>query len=113
MFLHIVLSLLTQFYGVTEINSEIADATVVGINTFAYGRSKLDQDEFIQVRINSVLGEFNLPDNTKGLLPGGKINVTNLGISEKNYKASKWFYNVSPFYKIKTLELIDSSNNTL
>ena len=51
---------LTQFYGVTEINSEIADATVVGINTFAYGRSKLDQDEFIQVRINSVLGEFNL-----------------------------------------------------
>jgi len=103
---------LTQFYGVTEINSEIADATVVGINTFAYGRSKLDQDEFIQVRINSVLGEFNLPDNTKGLLPGGKINVTNLGISEKNYKASKWFYNVSPIYKIKTLELIDSSNNT-
>ena len=103
---------LTQFYGVTEINSEIADATVVGINTFAYGRSKLNQNEFIQVRINSVLGEFNLPDNTKGLLQGGKINVTNLGISEKNYKTSKWIYNIAPIYKIKSLELIDFANYT-
>jgi hypothetical protein len=103
---------LTQFYGVTEINSEIADATVVGINTFAYGRSKLDQDEIIQVRINSVLGEFNFPDNTKGLLQGGKINVTNLGISEKNYKTSKWIYNIAPIYKIKSLELIDFANYT-
>ena len=103
---------LTQFYGVTEINSEIADATVVGINTFAYGRSKLNQDEFIQVRISSVLGELTLPDNTKGLLPNGKINVTNFGISEKNYKTSKWIYNVSPIYKIKTLELVDFANYT-
>ena len=103
---------LTQFYGVTEINSEIADTTVVGINTFAYGRSKLNQDELIQVRINSVLGELILPDNTKGLLPGGKINVTNLGISEKSYKTSKWIYNVSPIYKIKSLELIDFANFT-
>ena len=63
----------------------------------------MDQDEFIQVRINSVLGEFNLPDNTKSLLSGGKINVTNLGISEKNYKTSKWIYNISPIYKINLL----------
>ena len=103
---------LTQFYGVTEINSEIADTSVVGINTFAYGRSKLDQDELIQVRINSVLGEFNLPDNTKSLLSGGKINVTNLGISEKSYKTSKWIYNVSPIYKVINLELIDFANYT-
>ena len=103
---------LTQFYGVTDIDAEVADATVVGVNTFAYGRSKLDQDEVIEVRVNSVLNSINVPVNTKGLLKGGKVNVTNLGISEKNIKTSKWFYNISPTYKIKNLELTDSSNNT-
>ena len=103
---------LTQFYGVTDIDADIADATVVGVNTFAYGRSKLDQDEIIQVRVNSVLSSLAIPSNTNNLLTGGKINVTNLGISEKNLKTNKWFYNVPSSYKVKSLELIDSSNNT-
>ena len=103
---------LTQFYGVTDIDLDIADATVVGVNTFAYGRSKLDQDEIIEVRINSVLSSLNVPSNTKSILKDGKVNVTNLGISEKNVKTNKWFYNVSPTYKVKSIELIDSSNST-
>ena len=103
---------LTQFYGVTDIDDEIADATSIGINTFAYGRSKLDQDEVIEVRVNSVLSSLNIPSNTNNLLKGGKVNVTNLGISENNLRTSKWFYNVSPTYKVKNLELIDSSNST-
>ena len=103
---------LTQFYGVTDIDAEVSDATVVGVNTFAYGRSKLDQDEIIEVRINSVLNTINVPVNTNSLLKGGKVNVTNLGISEKNVKTNKWFYNISPTYKVKSLELTDSSNNT-
>ena len=103
---------LTQFYGVTDIDAEIADATVVGVNTFAYGRSTLDQDEVIEVRVNSVLNSFTIPSDTNNLLKGGKVNVTNLGISENNIKTSKWFYNVSPTYKVKSIELVDSSNNT-
>ena len=103
---------MTQFYGVTDIDDEIADATVVGVNTFSYGRSKLDQDEIIEVRISSVLNSFNIPSNTNNLLKGGKVNVTNLGISENNFRTNKWFYNVSPTYKVKKLELIDSSNGT-
>ena len=85
---------LTQFYGVTDIDAEVADATVVGVNTFAYGRSTLDQDEVIEVRVNSVLNSFIIPSDTNNLLKGGKVNVTNLGISENNIKTSKWFYNV-------------------
>ena len=103
---------LTQFYGVSDIDDEIVDATIVGVNTFSYGRSKLDQDEIIEVRVNSVLGSLNVPANTNNLLKGGKVNVTNLGISENTYKTNKWFYNVSPTYNVKSLELIDSSNNT-
>ena len=103
---------LTQFYGVTDIDAEVADATVVGVNTFAYGRSTIDQDEVIEVRVNSVLNSFNIPSDTNNLLKGGKVNVTNLGISEKNIKTSKWFYNISPTYKVKSIELVDSSNNT-
>ena len=101
-----------QFYGVSNLDFDIPDGTTVGINTFAYGRSNLDQDEIIRVRIDSVLGNVNLPSNTSSMLNGGIINVSNLGISENNLKTNKWFYNISPIYKVNKIELVDSSNNT-
>ena len=103
---------LTQFFGVTNVTKTIPDATTVGVNTFAYGRSKLDQDDIIKVRVNSVLGSINLPPNTSDLLKGGKINVTTLGFSDDNKKTKNWFYNIAPIYKVNKLELIDSSDNT-
>ena len=103
---------LTQFFGVTNVTKTIPDATTVGVNTFAYGRSKLDQDDIIKVRVNSVLGSINLPPNTGDLLKDGKLNVTTLGFSDDNQKTKNWFYNISPIYKVNKLELIDSSDNT-
>ena len=58
---------LTQFFGVTNLTKNIADTTTVGINTFAYGRSKLNQDEIIKVRVSSVYNSFELPENTVSL----------------------------------------------
>ena len=59
---------LTQFFGVgvgnTGVLVDIDDATTIGINTFAYGQSNLDQDETVTVRINSVLSDFNFSDKT-------------------------------------------------
>ncbi len=103
---------LTQFFGVSNLTNTILDASTVGVNTFAYGRSSLNQDETIKVRVNSVLQSIKVPSNTSDLLKGGKINVTTLGVSEKNIKTSNWFYNLAPIYKVNKLELLDSSNNT-
>ena len=103
---------LTQFFDVTNLTGTILNASTVGVNTFSYGRSTLNQDEIIKVRINSVLKTIELPTNTSDLLKGGKINISTLGISENNKKTNKWFYNVAPLYKIKELILLDSSTKT-
>ena len=103
---------LTQFFGVSNVTGTISDAETVGVNTFAYGRSKLDQNEIIKVRVNSVLGSINLPSNTSDLLKGGIINISSLGVSENNKKSNKWFYNISPIYNINSINLIDASDKT-
>ena len=103
---------LTQFFGVTGISTIILDSTTVGVNTFTYGRSKLDQSEIIKVRVNSVLNSLNAPEDTKGLLKEGIVNIQTLGCTDNTFKANKWIYNVSSVYKVAKVELIDSSDNT-
>jgi len=103
---------LTQFFDVTNLTGTILNASTVGVNTFAYGRSLLNQDEIISVRINSVLKNVELPTNTSDLLKGGTVNISTLGIAENNKNTNKWFYNIAPLYEIKKLELRDSSTNT-
>ena len=103
---------LTQFFGVTGISTIILDSTTVGVNTFTYGRSKLDQSEIIKVRVNSVLNSLNAPEDTKGLLKEGIVNIQTLGCTDNTFKANKWIYNVSSVYKVAKVELIDASDNT-
>ena len=103
---------LTQFFGVTNLTKNIADTTTVGINTFAYGRSKLDQDEIIKVRVSSVYNSFELPENTVSLKKGGTANVTTYGFAEDNFKTNQWEYNVSPCYSVEKVVLLDSSDYT-
>ena len=103
---------LTQFFDVTNLNGDIADASTIGINTFSYGRSKLNQDDIIKVRISSVYNSAKLPKNTSSFVKGTTANVTTYGISENNLKTNKWEYNVSARYRVESLELIDSSDFT-
>ena len=108
---------LTQFFGVTGIadtgiTADIKDATTIGINTFSYGQSFLDTDETVQVRINSVLDKFKFSDKTYYYSAGDKVKLKTLGISDTGYKAKNWFYNISPTYQVKSIELIDSSDYT-
>lgn len=102
---------LTQFFGVSNVGKTITDASIVGVNTFAYATS-FNQDELIKVRINSVVNSVNIPSNTKGFKKGQTINVTSLGVSENNKKTNNWIYNLAPIYKINKIELIDSANFT-
>ena len=66
----------------------------------------------IKVRINSVINSIDNPSNSKGLKKGETINISSLGISENNKKTNNWIYNLAPIYKVKSIDLIDSSNFT-
>ena len=101
----------TQFFGITDLDNNISDTAVVGINTFAYGHSAVD-GSLIEVRINSVLNSIEIPEVSDELERGTTANITNYGFTEVNPKTRNWFYNVSPVYKVSSIELIDASDNT-
>ena len=103
---------LTQFFGVDEISGTLPNASIVGINTFAFGSSFSDQSETILVRINSVLNDFTYPDNTYSYSPGDTAKIKTLGIGDTSFKAKNWFYNIAPIYKISSLVLEDASDKS-
>ena len=103
---------LTQFFGITNLTKNISDTATVGINTFAYGRSKVNSDEIIKVRISSVYNSVEIPEDIISFKTGTTANVTSYGINEDNFKTTKWGYNVSPLYSVEKVELIDVSDFT-
>ena len=103
---------LTQFYGCSDINETISDKSSIGINTYAYGRSFTDENQIIKVRINSVLQDVKYGDNTSYYGLNDIAQLKTLGISDSSFKFKNWFYNISPIYKIKSIELIDSLDFT-
>ena len=104
-------SSINQFYGVSNVSGTILDGTTVGINTFAYGTSGID-DSIVKVRITSVLEKPNYPHNTFGHSINETGKIKTLGFSGTDSKFKNWIYNVAPIYKIKSFDLIDVSNFT-
>jgi len=100
---------LNQFFDCTNVNGTIADKAVVGINTFAYASFN---DETIEVRINSVINNISYPNNTVYYRKGDTARIKTLGVFDNTFKANNWFYNVSPIYKVDSIVLVDSSDNT-
>ena len=103
---------LNQFYGCENITSNLNDATSIGINTYAYGYSFSDQENEIQVRINSVLSDFEYPTDSYGYEAGDTSLIETLGVKRDTFKFNPWFYNVAPSYQTESLSLVDSSDKT-
>ena len=103
---------LTQFYGCTNVVGIISDKTSIGINTFAWGRSFKDQTKKIKVRINSVLSNIEYPNNTTYYGKNDTARIKTLGIGDTSFKGKNWFYNISPIYSVKNIELIDNLDKT-
>ena len=102
---------LTQFYDCSNITLTIADKSNIGINTYAYGASFLDQDEEIKVRVNHVLSNLSI-DDTRYLAQEDELKIKTLGSNATDAISKNWLYNVSSVYEVKSLELIDSSDLT-
>jgi len=103
---------LTQFFGLTGIGKTILSGSTIGINTFAYGKSVVDSDETIEVRITSVINSLDY-ENTNCLFEkGDTVKIKTLGIGDTGFKTKEWFYNVSPVYQVDSITLKDSSDWT-
>ena len=103
---------LTQFFGVEEITGTLPNASIVGINTFAFGSSFSDQDETILVRINSVLKDLEYENNTHYYAAGDTAKIKTLGIGATTFKPKNWFYNIAPIYKVSSFTLADASDQS-
>ena len=103
---------LTQFYGCTNLSGVILDGTDVGINTYAYGYSSLDQNKVIKIKINSVINSLDFDSDAYGYESGDKIKINTLGIGATGFKYNNWFYNGCPVYIVNSFELVDASDQT-
>ena len=103
---------LTQFFNCSNVNGIIEDASNIGINTYVYGSSFVDSTKTIKVRINSVLEDFDYPDDTLNYSKDDTAKIKTLGVGSKSFKGKDWFYNISPIYKVKEVTLIDSADYT-
>ena len=102
-----------QFLGIntTGISDTISDNTFIDQNTFAYAAD----DEFedgVRLKIRSVLKDIQIPTNTYYQKKGSKIKIKSLGKIGSNFKENNWLFNTGQSYVVKSLEIVDSVNNT-
>ena len=95
---------ITQFFGCTNINGTISNATDVGINTYAYGTDSSDSTKTVKVRIGSLLEKLEWSKDTQRYGKGDIAKIKTLGIKDKTYKGKDWFYNIASSYKINKVE---------
>ena len=103
---------LTQFFGLSGIGKTIQSGETIGINTFAYGKSVIDQDETIEVRITSVIDSLNYEDSNCLFEKDDTIKIKTLGIGDTGFKVKEWFYNVAAVYEVDSITLKDVSDWT-
>ena len=66
----------------------------------------------IRVKIRGVLNNFVIPPDVNNQKIGSKIKIKNLGNIGSNVKENNWLFNTAQSYIVKSLEIIDSVNNT-
>ena len=103
---------LTQFFGLSGIGRTILSGQTIGINTFSYGKSVLDQDETIKVRITSVIDSVEYEDDSSLFDTGDIIKIKTLGIGDTGFKFKEWFYNIAAVYQVDSISLKDASDST-
>ena len=104
---------INQFLGIntTGITATISDNTAIDQNTFAFASDGID-DNGIQVKIRGVLNNFIIPPDVNNQSIGSKIKIKNLGKIGNNIKENNWLFNTAQSYVVKSLEIVDSVNNT-
>ncbi len=101
-----------QFYGCSGVTAKIADASNIGINTYAFGTSNLDSTDEIRVNITAVLNELEISGNTHNFSVGETAEIKTLGVNDDSFIAKNWFYNLAPTLEVKEITLVDATDQT-
>ena len=103
---------INQFYGCTGVTGKIADASNIGINTYAFGTSNVDPTEEIRVNVTAVLNELEITGNAHNFSVGETAEIKTLGIDDDGFIAKNWFYNLAPTLEVKNITLVDPTDQT-
>ena len=98
---------INQFFGCSNIFGIIEDSSLISINTFAS-----DGQNFIKVRITSVLSGVDIIDDTFYMEKNYISDIKTLGVNSEDFISNNWLFNISPSYAIKSISLIDNSDKT-
>ena len=104
---------INQFLGIntTGIAATISDQTFIDQNTFAYASDGVS-DDGVKLKIRSVLKDIQIPSNTYYQKSGSRAKIKNLGKIGSGFKENNWLFNTAQSYVVKSLEIVDSVNNT-
>ena len=114
---------LTQFFDCSNLTAIILDGSNIGINTYAYGdfirevRDINDQvigvtTERIEVKINSVLENLDIVDDTYYYTKDDTAEIKTLGVNLKDAVSNNWSFNLATSYDVASFNRLDSSDNT-
>jgi hypothetical protein len=103
---------LNQLIGCSNIEGTILDGSNVGINTYAFGYSNTNPNEIIKVRVTPVLEKLNLVDDNYYYSVDDTIDIQTLGTYASDKLSNNWLLNICPTYNVKSVSLVDISDNT-
>ena len=101
-----------QFFGVTNLTSQINSKADIRLNAFAYGYVGIGTTSKITVRIGSVLSEVNVPEDTYYYTTGDTARIRSLGITTTGARTNCWINNVATKFDVKDILLLDISDYT-
>ena len=99
----------TQFLNCVGIVQDIEIASIVRLDTFAYGYNGSNQ---IKVNIGGILSSLNIESYPYYSSLNESIRIKTLGENINDIRAENWFYNISTKYDIKNILIEDSSDFT-
>jgi len=103
---------LNQFLGCSGVNRTIDSKTEIYLDYVCEGGLTKNGDENpIKFRITGVLSDPVVDNNSRYIVAGNRINLRTLGKDIKDPQFNCWRLNISPSYRIKNLELINTFNN--
>ena len=103
---------INQFFGVSNITSNIASAEDIRLNTYAYGYVGVGTASKVEVRIGSVLSNLEVNDQTYYFSKNDTATIKSLGITTSSPRTDSWIYNLATKYDVKSLVVVDTSSFT-
>lgn len=102
---------INQFLDCTDIFGTISDSSEISLNTYAYGYSSKNPDQIIKVRINSVLNNVDILEDTYYQQRDTIGIIRTLGIGATDISSKNWFFNVSTSFIVENVQQLSTASD--